>query len=351
MINIFVSCNLLDDNKEIFTKKPTINSNTSKSDSTRITIDINISSDGESSISEKGVCWSTHENPTINDAKLVYEGDACNFSITIENLNPRTTYYLCAYAKNKKGISYSNTIINKTLDNYIYKIGDVKFKMIFVEGGDSNPLTNNYDVEAYNAESPVHSVSLNSFYIGETLVTQGLWKAVMGSLPTGTTGYGVGNEYPLYNISYNDIVNNFLPKLNELTGKTFRLPYEAEYEYAAKGGILSKGYKYAGNDSINDVAWFLSNSNTSTQPVKLKRPNELGIYDLSGNIWEWCNDYYAYYSSSSQTNPTGPTTGTTRVLRGGCWFSNSKGCRNSCRYYYDPSLPYLYGGLRLVLVN
>ena len=228
----------------------------------------------------------------------------------------------------------------------------------------------NYDNEAaYDDESPVHSVTVDSFYMGETVVTQALWKEVMGSNGNWESRYGKGANHPAYRVSYNEIVKDFLPKLNQMTGKNFRLPTEAEWEYAARGGQLSKGYKFSGNDAIEEVAWFWKNSgdeylfsgnwdldmieknNCKTHPVKMKKPNELGLYDMSGNVWEWCKDWYEekYYSKGPQDNPQGPSMGSRRVLRGGSWDDGPKDCRVSSREAYDPSICDKNGGFRLVL--
>lgn len=173
-------------------------------------------------------------------------------------------------------------------------------------------------------ETPVHNVTLTKdYYIGETEVTQGLWYAVMGQKPTSdgsawTSSYGLGDNYPAYYISYEDC-EMFLAKLNQMTGQNFRFPTEAEWEFAAKGGNKSKGYVYAGSNTIGDVAWYTDNSGSSSHVVKTKAANELGLYDMSGNVYEWCYDWWGNYSSSAQTDPTGDVTGSNRVHRGGGW--------------------------------
>ena len=181
--------------------------------------------------------------------------------------------------------------------------------------------------DAYSDEKPVHQVTLSDYYIGETEVTQELWQAVMGSNPSSFTGSGL---LPVEYVSWDDC-QTFITKLNVLTGMQFRLPTEAEWEFAARGGNSSQGYKYSGSNNIDDVAWYGSNSNYNTHEVGTKAPNELGLYDMSGNVWEWCQDWYGSYSSSAQTNPTGPTSGSYRVFRGGGWGSIARACRVSYR--------------------
>lgn len=252
-----------------------------------------------------------------------------------------------------------------------FTVNGVTFNMIAVEGGTfTMGATSEQGSDADSDEAPVHQVTLSSYMIGKYEVTQGLWEAVMsysgtcadgssmsayssdvwlGTNPSST--YGVGADYPAYYVSYEDIVNIFLPRLNRITGKTYRLPTEAEWEYAARGGNKSKGYKYSGSNTVGDVAWSAENSSSKTHEVGTKRANELGLYDMSGNVWEWCSDWYGSYSSSSQTNPTGPATGSSRVLRGGGWLNFAWLCRVSNRSYATPSYRNYYHGFRLVLVQ
>lgn len=244
-------------------------------------------------------------------------------------------------------------------DTQTFTVNGVTFNMIPVEGGTFQ--MGSTDSDAYSDESPVHSVTLSSFCIGETEVTQALWYAVMGQKPTSdgyqwSSTYGLGDNRPAYYISWNDC-QEFITKLNQLTGKQFRLPTEAEWEFAARGGNKSNGYKYAGSNTIEDVAWYTvnsydlgsSNANYGTHNVGTKQANELGIYDMSGNVWEWCSDWYGSYSSTAQTNPTGPTTGSLRVFRGGSWISNARNCRVSLRSGNAPGNRSSNLGLRLAL--
>ena len=218
----------------------------------------------------------------------------------------------------------------------VYTVNGVSFKMIAVKGGTFQMGSD----DGYNA---VHQVTLSDYYIGETEVTQELWNAVMGSNPSKFTG---NMQRPVEMVSWNDC-QTFISKLNQLTGETFRLPTEAQWEYAARGGNKSKGYTYSGSNAIDDVAWYYDNSDRMTHPVKTKAPNELGIYDMSGNVWEWCSDWYGDYSSAAQTDPTGPATGYYRVGRGGSWDNDATYCRVAFRGNSTPTNRFSHLGLRL----
>ena len=233
------------------------------------------------------------------------------------------------------------------IENQTFTVKGVSFTMIAVEGGTFKMgATSEQGGDADNDEKPVHNVTLSDYYIGETEVTQELWQAVMGKNPSNFKG----NKKPVEQVSWNDC-QEFIKKLNQLTGKNFRLPTEAEWEYAARGGNKSQGYKYSGSNTIDNVAWYTSNSGSQTHDVKTKQANELGIYDMSGNVYEWCQDRYDsnYYSSSPETNPTGPTSGSYRVLRGGRWNFNARFCRVSDRSYFNPDYRNFNSGFRLAL--
>ncbi len=227
-----------------------------------------------------------------------------------------------------------------------YTVNGVSFKMISVEGGIfTMGATAEQGSYALNDEYPVHQVTLSSFAIGQTEVTQELWQAVMGSNPS---YFNEDLQLPVEQVSWDDC-QTFIAKLNQMTGKQFRLPTEAEWEYAARGGNKSQGYKYAGSNTIDDVAWCRDNASGQTHPVATKQFNELEIYDMSGNVWEWCQDWYGNYSPEAQTDPTGPATGSYRVTRGGCWANFAWICRVS---YRNRCLNDDYGsdiGLRLAL--
>ena len=226
-----------------------------------------------------------------------------------------------------------------------FEVNGMTFQMVEVRGGTfTMGATSEQGSEAYDIEKPAHSVTLSSYYIGKTEVTQELWQAVMGSNPS----YHKGDRKPVENVSWEDC-RTFISKLNSLTGKKFRLPTEAEWEFAARGGIKSKGYKYSGSNSFGDVAWYLNNSGDTTHDVGTKSPNELGLYDMSGNVLEWCNDWYGNYSSSPSNNPTGPSSGSDRVSRGGSFGNSARFYRSSNRGNYTPGLRIGGLGLRLCL--
>ena len=197
----------------------------------------------------------------------------------------------------------------------------------------------------YDGEKPVRQVTLtNDYYMGKYEVTQALWQAVTEKNPS----IFKGDNLPVEQVSWKDC-KKFISKLNRMTGRKFRLPSEAEWEYAARGGKKSKGYQYSGSSNISEVAWYTDNSGGKTHPVGTKQSNELGLYDMSGNVWEWCQDWYGSYVSSSQTNPTGAVSGACRVCRGGGLYDIAWGCRSACRDCSTPDSLFSRLGLRLVL--
>ena len=308
-------------------------------------------------IVSRGVCWSTHQSPTINDSKSIDGQGTGDYNSRISNLIPNTTYYVRAYAVNGDLVFYGNEVNFTTIETLTFTANGVSFEMILVEGGtfwmgaqSTDPSGQNYDSEAYDNEHPVHQVTLSSYHIGKFEVAQELWQAVMGSNPSYFTG---DSQRPVERVSWNDC-QTFITALNELcasqlNGKHFSLPTEAQWEFAAKGGNQSHGYKYSGSNTIGNVAWYMDNSNNTTHAVGTKLPNELGIYDMSGNVEEWCQDWWGDYSSSTQTNPTGPSSGSWRVSRDGSWGGDARNCRVSRRDSYDPSITNRYLGLRLML--
>ena len=221
----------------------------------------------------------------------------------------------------------------------------ISIDMVRVEAGTFTMGATPEMENPFGDEKPTHQVTLtNDYYIGKYEVTQALWQAVTGNNPSNYKGDNLPVEY----VSWNDC-QEFISKLNRITGKTFRLPTEAEWEYAARGGKKSRGYQYSGSNNLADVAWYEDNSGSKTHAVGSKQANELGIYDMTGNVWEWCQDWYGKYSSSSQINPNGATSGSCRVDRGGCWSNTARGCRSSCRDNSTPDDRDYRLGLRLVL--
>jgi len=196
-------------------------------------------------------------------------------------------------------------------------------------------------------EKPAREVCVGDFWMGVHEVTQGQWERMMGSNPSYLKS---GDRYPVEQVDWGD-VQGFIQRLNARSGKKYRLPTEAEWEYAARSG--GKSEKWPGTSSENDLgryAWFVRNSESKTHPVGKKSPNSLGLYDMSGNVWEWCHDWYdpAYYKGSPRNNPGGPEKGQSKVIRGGSYVNAPRDARASTRYWFGPRNHYLYVGFRLV---
>ena len=255
------------------------------------------------------------------------------------------------------------------------KLKSITENFVYVEGGTFGMGSNN----GYSFEKPVHNVTLSSYYVAKTEVTQIQWAAVMGNNPSDFKG----DNRPVECVSWYDAIV-FCNKLSMMDKKTpvysvngktdpdtwnykpcqgnsisgtitmniksngYRLPTEAEWEFAAWGGKKRKGYKYSGSDNLSRVAWYDDNSGNKTHDVAKKSPNELGLYDMSGNVWEWCWDWYGSYGSSAQTNPVGPSSGDSRVRRGGSWVYDSDFCRVTFRINDGPDGRNHYVGFRLV---
>ena len=197
--------------------------------------------------------------------------------------------------------------------------------------------------DADRDEKPVHEVTLSDYYMGKYEVRQSEWEAVMGNNPS----YFEGVDLPVEGVSWSDC-HEFIGRLNALTGLSFKLPTEAQWEYAARGGRLSKGYKYSGSNNLGEVGWYGSNSGNCTHRVGEKQPNELGLYDMSGNVWEWCEDWSGGYIVTSQRDPLGAASGSNRVDRGGSWGNEARYCRVSYRDSGTPGDRYGNLGFRLV---
>jgi formylglycine-generating enzyme required for sulfatase activity len=246
-----------------------------------------------------------------------------------EAVNPSSTYNI--------ETKYEPSILDKVVANG-KKI--VEPEMVFVEGGTFQMGSSTGEAD----EQPVHFVTLSSFNIGKYEVTQALWMAVMGNNPSQWDC----DNCPVNSVSW-DYVQDFISKLNAQTGKNYRLPTEAEWEYAAKGGKQSRSYTYSGSNNVGSVAWYYDNSENKTHKVGGKQGNELGIYDMSGNVWELCSDWYGPYSSYNETNSTGASSGRYRVLRGGSEINGANYCRSAFRLGPDPGRRSNCNGFRLVL--
>lgn len=248
-------------------------------------------------------------------------------------------------------LSDATTLIDHVLNgvnngsSHIFIAHNVMIEMVRVEGGTfTMGATAEQASDAFSDELPTHKVTLSPFLIGKYEVSQTLWLAVMGENPSVNTGINL----PVDNVTWSEC-QTFITKLNELTGKNFRLLTEAEWEYAARGGNKSKGYKYSGSNNLGDVAWYIDNSNNTSHAMGTKAPNELGIYDMTGNVMEWVSDWKGSYSSRAQTNPTGPDSGTYRVNRGGSYGNVERLSRITNRNSIDPNMSSKTMGLRLCL--
>ena len=243
-------------------------------------------------------------------------------------------FYLYLWSNDSNTDEATQQILQQ-LDNDMVRVVGSTFTM---------GATSEQDASANDNEYPAHEVTLNDFYICKFEVTQELWQAVKGSNPSSFTG----NKRPVEGVSWKDC-QDFIRKLNKKTGKQYRLPTEAEWEYAARGGNQSRSYKYSGSDSLDWVAWYMGSSEEPTYLVGQKAPNELGLYDMSGNVSEWCQDWLGNYGSGSQTNPTGPSKGSNHVIRGGGWCNDEDDCRTSSRNSGIPQFKYNCLGLRLAM--
>lgn len=326
-------------------------------------IEATVTSLGNGTLREAGFVYSTSQYPTLDD--IIFScGRSTTLKATIQGLTPDTRYYVRAYATNEKGIAYGAEKAFTTTKNVVHpyttitvetSYGSVQFDMAKIDGGtftmgaqSTSSSQANYDKDADSDEKPTHSVTLSSYYMGKTPVTQLLWYVVMGSYPNISNTYGRGDDYPVYNVTYTQC-EQFITKLNSLTKKKFRMPTEAEWEFAARGGNNSNKYKYSGSNTIGSVAWYSSNSGNKTHPVAQKEANEVNLYDMSGNVWEWCSDWYGNYTMSAQTNPKGPSSGPGRVIRGGGYNDSPTECRVSVRSNASASSSFTTLGFRLVM--
>ena len=237
----------------------------------------------------------------------------------------------------KEYVDSGYTITEQSNGNKLISVNGVSFLMIKITGGEFEMGgTEEQGKDSSFTEKPVHKVIVEDFHMSDTVVTQKLWRVVMGKHQSQFKG----DNRPVTNVSYNDCME-FVRRLSSITGNNFRLPTEEEWEFAARGGNNSSTYKYSGSDRLEEIAWYVDNANRVTHDVKKKLPNALGLYDMSGNVWEWCSTLFHKYGQKPQ--------GSLMITRGGCATSTSKACRTSRRYYCDPTHKSCYLGIRLAL--
>lgn len=224
---------------------------------------------------------------------------------------------------------------------------EIVANMVKIDGGTFKMgVDEAVDDKAWDDEKPQHEVTLSSFYLCKYEVTQRQWQAIMGKNPA----YFKGENRPVECVSW-DNCQEFIKRLNALTGRNFRLPTEAEWEYAARGGNKGRGFVYSGSKNIDGVAWYAKNSGAQSHDVGTREANELGLYDMTGNVQEWCSDWYGPYKDEAQADPQGPGNTNHKVYRGGSWNDNARFCRVSARdnWYAGPSGRFAFVGFRLAM--
>lgn len=298
-----------------------------------------VSANGGDSIVLCGICWDTNPNPTSSSTnKIVLTYSTPVYSCSLTNLSFSTKYYVRAFAINSKGVSYGEEV------SFTTKVFP-DFQMAIILGG-------TYQMGSYNGnsdEKPEHWVTLSNFKIGIREVTVELWNAVMPN----SSFRNELNKLPISNVSLNDAMT-FVRRLGLATNKNYRLPTEAEWEYVAGEGSSNRTLYATGlNDttSFAERAWYLTNADDVLHEVGALLPNKLGVYDLGGNVMEWCYDWYGDYSSSDATNPKGPTFGSKKVLRGGSFADPAANCRTSTRMSMDPAGSNRRTGIRIALTE
>ena len=321
------------------------------------TASLTIASDGGAAVTVCGIVWDEEPNPTEDlSTKITFDGSEANYTCQLTGLNAGTTYYYRAYATNEAGTAYGNeysfTTESSSESTMSVDVNGIVIDLILVEGGTftMGATPDLIELAKYDEdELPAHEVTLDSYYMGKYEVTQELWIEIMGANPSMMIKK---DECPVDGMNYLQCLE-FIKKLNERTGMHFSLPTEAQWEYAARGGNKSKGFLYSGSNDPTEVGWVGENmAEFGQHPGGGKAPNELGIYDMTGNLNEWCLDYYGPYPAEPQTNPTGPEDNqyTLRVVRGGAFHLDSAGySRNTKRQSYPENYSVLDIGLRLVL--
>lgn len=309
-------------------------------------------SDGDAMLLDKGVVFGTEPDPDLETGVKVSAGRGPGrFSVSLDKLDDWKVYHLRTYATNTVGTAYGTDVVFETKAKKVrvFNLDGIIFKMVFVEGGTFTMGAMADDTEAESYEKPAHKVTLDSYYIGQCEVTKDVWNMVME---------GRAPDLSEQNIRYLPAVQqswqscqDFISKLNEMTGESFSMPTEAQWEYAARGGKKSAGYLYAGGNDIEDVAWYYANALSNVRTVALKTPNELGLYDMTGNVGEWCEDWYDYYSAEDQVNPVCDKVNANgfRVMRGGSVINDPDWCRVTHRFGVTEDSRLFFVGLRLVL--
>lgn len=290
--------------------------------------------------------WFRKKKRPVVETVLKPEEKLDSLDLLVKPISSDTLVNLVAYMpediKTDSLAPFSDYITARVNDKVVTANG-VQFKMIGVQGG-TFLMGTTFDQYRRSEidEYPCHNVALNTYYVGESEVTQELWQAVMGTNPSNFRN----PKSPVEMVSWNDC-QLFISKLNDITGIEFRLPTEAEWEFAARGGCLSGHWMYAGDDFLDGLGWWVNNT-AKTMPVMQKQPNELGLYDMSGNVAEWCYDWYGEYTDSCQANPVGPFTGVNKCVRGGHWIDGTNAARVAFRYSLPPNSANYHTGLRLV---
>lgn len=295
----------------------------------------------------------------VTNSAETYLEDAKNNIEAVKNKSRELAMSLLGVSLGSSPVVGINTLgrASTSRTDYTESVYGINMEMVYVQGGEYlMGGTSEQGSDAQSDEQVIRRVNVGDFYIGRFEVTQSQWESVMGTSISQQRDKanpqwplrGTGPNNPMYYVSWEE-ASEFCRILSRKTGRTYRLPTEAEWEYAARGGQKNDGTKYSGSNLIDYAGWYDRNSANSTHPVGTKNPNELGIYDMSGNVWEWCRDWYAGAYDRSQTdNPTGPVSGSGRVVRGGSWYNAASSCRVSGRSYNSPGYRFNNYGLRVV---
>lgn len=309
-------------------------------------------SDGGAVLIDKGIVFGKDANPSLESGTKASAGRAPGrFSVKLEKLEDWTEYHARTYATNSVGTAYGEDMVFETLPKKVrvVSLNGVIFKMVYVDGGTFTMGAASDDASAKSYEKPAHKVTLDSYYIGQCEVTNDVWNMVM----EGRAPELIEQEerfMPAGGKSWHEC-QDFIAKLNELTGMSFSLPTEAQWEYAARGGRKSGGYLYCGSNGIENVGWYYANALSNVQTVGLKDPNELGLYDMTGNVMEWCEDWYDLYTAADQTNPVCDIRNENgfKVMRGGSVINDPELCRATHRFGGEQNSRMYFVGFRLAL--